>query len=403
MDSLIPQTPEESLYAFMDGELDAQHEQPLFDALAQDTSLRSEMKDLLSIRSAVHRDIVAPPAQIESRILSGITGPSLAGNEALLPAATVGVLPRVMTILRAPVVIGIGGMLAGMALMYGILDSTDVDASPVVVDPAPVTLSMTIPASSAEESALRQQTIVYRYRDRPATTPASFIPSQASLDVQPPESTPAQAEQPVGTSVAAWKTVPVYAMQTSGVPIQPLSASTLDVSGSASMLHDIQFRMRSLPDGIGRGMPVPASITQTIMPNTAMGVSMPVGIGHRLGVEAAMESFRQEFTDVLNGRQVTYTQTPTLFWLGATYTYQPLDYLLIQGLQPYVELMAGAVPAQGPIGHSSIGLLYRPIGPVAIMAGINGSAMLYRHTGNWYSSTKWGLTYGISVDLGRLP
>ena len=71
MHSLLPLTPEESLYAFIDGELDVDHEQGLFDALACDVSLRREMKDLLTIRSAVYRDVIAPPPSVESRILAG--------------------------------------------------------------------------------------------------------------------------------------------------------------------------------------------------------------------------------------------------------------------------------------------------------------------------------------------
>jgi hypothetical protein len=99
---------------------------------------------------------------------------------------------------------------------------------------------------------------------------------------------------------------------------------------------------------------------------------------------------------------VTYTQTPTLFWLGATYAVRPFDSFVIPGLQPFAELMLGSVIDQGPITHGTLGLIYRPAGPIAVTAGLNGSAMFYRHASNWYTSTKWGLTYGIMIDLGRL-
>lgn len=63
---------EESLYLFMDGELDSAHEESLFSELAYNAELRNEMKDLLFMRNAVKRDDVAPPLFVKDRLISAV-------------------------------------------------------------------------------------------------------------------------------------------------------------------------------------------------------------------------------------------------------------------------------------------------------------------------------------------
>jgi hypothetical protein len=63
---------EESLYLFMDGELDASLEESLFSELAYNTELRNEMKDLLFMRNAVKRDEVAPPLFVKDRLITAV-------------------------------------------------------------------------------------------------------------------------------------------------------------------------------------------------------------------------------------------------------------------------------------------------------------------------------------------
>jgi len=410
MDDLIPQTPEESLYAFMDGELDSSHEQPLFDALAADTSLRGEMKDLLSIRSAVHRDVVPPPADMESRILGGIITPPVGASTAAsatasATASTTTFLQRLASGMRSPLVTGMAGIVIGMALTYGFMQTTSDTASaiaPPTTGPAALTMTVPLPPGGLGAASTPVREIVYVYRDRPVASAQTSATALSEPPEQPIETPNVNREAPVGLFVEPLPSAPV-AMSDVAAFGQIASAPAVRFSPASTFLEDVQFRLRRLPSGIGSASVIPASISQSFMPNTALGISLPLNHGQRIGIEAATESFQQSFDDVRDGRQVTFTQTPTLFWLGATYSYQPLDYLLVRGLRPYVEMMAGAVFAQGPVGHGGIGLVYRPAGAISLQAGINGSALLYRHAGTWYSSTKWGLTYGISVDLGRVP
>lgn len=414
MDPMIPLTPEESLYAFMDGELDTHHEQPLFDALAADTALRGEMKDLLAIRSAVQRDTVVPPADVESRIIAGVGLPMTGATTGGLTTTTTLVSPAAgrMSALLTKLGIGIGGLIAGIVLTYVFIRPGAPAASPVgmlseAVKPATPAPSEQL-SSDARSTAADlppvtppPPTIVYIYRDRPAAAQ-----SLATTTVRTSEERPIETSESLpSTAVTLALRSPTRALGVSRQQIsQPVAtAPALTMDAPMSALQDLEVRVRSIPSGLGRGEDVPPSIAQALMPNQAFSMSVPLGNSQRIGLELASESFQQRFDGMIDGRSVTYMQTPTLFWMGATYAIQPFDRFLLDGLRPFAELMVGGVFEQGPIAHGSIGLTYRPLGPIAIMAGFNTSALFYRHDATWYSSTKWGMTYGLSIDLGRLP
>ncbi|MCU0331177.1 MAG: hypothetical protein MUC47_09430, partial [Candidatus Kapabacteria bacterium] len=119
MENLTPLTNDVALYAFMDGELDVLHEQSLFNELAANPDLRSEMKDLLSIRNAVHRDIIVPPTTSEASILAA------AGLSPSVSAAIAA--PSVTPIVAAPALTwltslyALGGVIVGGVAVWLLL------------------------------------------------------------------------------------------------------------------------------------------------------------------------------------------------------------------------------------------------------------------------------------------
>ena len=113
------------------------------------------------------------------------------------------------------------------------------------------------------------------------------------------------------------------------------------------------------------------------------------------------ESFRQQYTGVEEGRGVTYLQTPVLYWVGGTYQYTGPEFIL-PGLAPFVDATLGFAVTQGPVGRTTAGLAYQPWGPLRFTVGLDASAMGYQHNAEWFASTKWGLSYGLSIDLGSV-
>jgi hypothetical protein len=114
------------------------------------------------------------------------------------------------------------------------------------------------------------------------------------------------------------------------------------------------------------------------------------------------ESFRQQFTGTADDRLVQYTQTPVLFWMGASYRWTPLEFSFLPGLAPVLDATLGVAVQQGPLARASVGLQYQPVGPLQISVGIDAAALMYRHDGTWFSSTKWGPTIGLGFNLGAL-
>lgn len=391
MDDLTPLAPDESLYAFMDGELDPQNEQSLFDALASDRTLRTEMKDILSIRNAVHRDLLFPSPDAESGMLAatGLATPAVT----TAPFAAKGLWAAL-----APLAYTAGGLLAGAVVMFMVMRDRDIDRVEIASAPAPSTMQMEMPVAgraAASSTSTVPTRVIYVYRDR---QPAAVLAATPAAPTMQTEASPV-------TDVAA-------------TPVATLSAQQHLLGGRTESIATperqfaldrmtpthvpVQLRLRALPSGVPSDEATPASIREAFLPNTALALTFPLGSQHRVGLEMAQESFRQVFNGTFDGRPVTFTQTPTLFWMGATYQYTPMEFSFLEGLRPYAELTAAVAFDQGPLAQGAVGLSYTPVGPLSFNLGVNAAALFFQNEQAWYSSTKWGLTYGLSVDLGRL-
>lgn len=393
---LTPLQPDEALYAFLDGELDPHHEQPLFDELAAQPELRTEMKDLLAIRNAVHRDAVFPPPQSDMGLaplpLAAAAGASTAGSAA---ASTSSALwPSIFS--------SIGGAAVGAALMALLMTSPEQSSQQPVNGIAGVSGSPTPAASApAPERIVVIDTVVVTRR-----IPVAPVQQVADLQAEVPTSTAQTVVAATDDGSTDEQSQPTIA------PVQPLSAlARTDVSAS-QQLHtmstiaqpqppmQVRLGFRSLASGLASSEAAPSSVQTAILPNTAFSLTIPMSSDHRVGIEMGSESFRQTFTGFDGYRTAEWVQTPVLFWLGATYIFEPSSLELLPGLRPFGNASVGTVFAQGPIARGTVGLAYQPIGPVRFTVGLDGAALMYSFQGAWFSSTKLGLSYGLSIDMG---
>ena len=377
---LTPLQPDEALYAFLDGELEQHHEQPLFDELAAQPELRTEMKDLLAIRNAVHRDAVFPPPQADMG-LAPIPLAAAAGAA----ASTSAVWPSVIS--------GIGGVIVGavaVALMMSSGDQTPPVASNgiagrtapapervVVVDTVIVTRRVPMPQTVASIPPPTTDVVASEPSDDASSVePATELESSLIASVQP--------LRPV-TRVATATDQTFHTASTIGQPVAPLP---------------VRLGFRSLASGLSTSEAVPSSVQSALLPNTAFSLTIPLADDHRIGVEMGSESFVQSFTGFDGYRTAEWLQTPVLFWLGATYVFEPMSLEFLPGLRPFGNASVGTVFAQGPIARGTVGLAYQPIGPVRLTVGVDGAALMYNFQGAWFSSTKLGLSYGLTIDMG---
>jgi len=410
-----PLNPDEALHAFMDGELDsAAEEQHLFDELAASPDLRGEMKDALSIRAAVHRDLLAPPASSEGALLSSLglasgTAVTASGASAATGASAVTAGMGMRTLLSTAVLC----LVTGFVVAWLLLPRETINQSNGIA-------GYTSQQQGAQQQGTQQQqptasapvridtVVAIRYVNRPVVVRQEVapIPTPADQNAQTPQS-------PASTEVAANETVStieptatrndafLHPRSTSDAMLW--SARKPGYESPAVYSPQVIARVRTLANGLEASEPTPESVQQAFLPNTAIALMYPLNDNHRLGFEMGTESFRQEYTGVEDGRDVIINQTPVLMWMGATYQYQMTDvFSFLPGLYPFAEMTLGMAFEQGPLGRGQIGLAYQPIGPLRISVGFDGSALIYSHQGNSFTSSKWGFTYGLSFDLGTL-
>ncbi len=389
---LTPMQPDEALYAFLDGELDPHHEQPLFDELAAQPQLRTEMKDLLAIRGAVHRDVVFPPPQSNLALPPAGVATSAAGAASAGAAATSALWPSILS--------AAGGLVVGAAIMALMMAS-----DPVAIEQATIGIAgNTTPERLQPERIVVVDTVVVtrriavpavRVEQTPAiTTPATEqTAATVAADVQTADDVQADAPLAVGS---------VHPLSAFTRSESPALLSTREFSTIAQPQAALPVRLgfRSLASGVPSNEATPNSMQTALLPNTAFSLTIPLSADHRVGVEMGSESFRQTFSGFDGFRNAEWIQTPVLFWLGATYIFEPTALEFLPGLRPFGTASVGTVFAQGPIARGTVGLAYQPVGPVRFTVGIDGAALMYSFQGSWFSSTKLGLSYGLSIDLG---
>lgn len=384
---------EEALDAFLDGELPLASEQELFNALQSSAELRTILRDTLSIRRAVHRDSMMPPSGGEAALLSALGLPAgMAPTAATVQGS--GLIGSRLT----PMLTAVGGLVAGYFLATTIInnapptrDSTPLAAAEAAASPAP-------PVAIAPDTvyAVRYVAVVAgaAQAEAPAEAPAE---AQAEAPVEAPAVVSSmQEQQPPSLQLQHWMKTDAPAL--AEVP----SIDHPALLSNHSPAVPVTFRARSLASGLPSTEPTPASVRDAILPNTSFGLLFPINQHHAVGVEMGTESFRQQFTGTANDRQVQYTQTPVLFWMGASYRWTPMEFSFLPGLMPVLDATVGFAVQQGPLARASMGLQYQPVGPLQITLGLDAAALLYRHEGTWFSSTKWGPTIGFGFNLGAL-
>lgn len=397
MEHLTPLTPDEALYAFMDGELELPEEQRLFDELAAKPDLRTEMKDILSIRSAIHRDVLFPSSAVESSLLAaaGMTAGGAVAGAASAASSMLWLRPLLTTL---------GGAVGGGLLVYFLMlgSGSNTDASSLAQQGTAVTgASTSSPTTMQMLVPVRRDTVfVKRYvrvkEEGPSSTP---LLSQSA----PPQEVVTQ-ESPDAPEVRL-TAAPSYALPPSNPSVlarqdMPTNLQRIDQGGAD--LPQVTLRVRTLPSGLQAGDVVPAGMGTSLLSNAAAGLLFPLGEHQQLGFEMGQETWPQRYEGTLNGRPVQYTQTPALFWLGATYRHTLQEFSFLEGLRPFFEATAGYAWSQGAMGRAQLGLSYQPTSAFAFTLGIDGAALNYSNQGQSFTSTKWGVTYGVVISLGSI-
>lgn len=391
--------PDEALHAFMDGELSASEEQSLFNELASNGELRTEMKDLIAIRNAVQRDMIFPYAANEASVLAAAGLTSGLGASTL--AAGTGVAAAHASWVNS-VFLGLCGVLGGLFLAVNSYSGGYINNASNLPPSLPPSTEVGQPVAGYTQPLVQHDTVfAVKIVRVPQTNAVSKTPIVSAETQEPTVADYSEHEEStvVINPVTALNARENYSHSSDGGFTQQDKLSY--ISQPADKLP-VTVRFRSLASGISSASATPMSVQNALLPNSAYGLFLPLNSEHRIGLEMGTESFKQVFEGVVDGRTGQYTQTPVLFWMGATYNYTPAGNWFIPGLSPFAEATAGIAFAQGPVGRATVGLSYQPIGLLKISAGIDASTLMYGYQNQRFFSSKIGMSYGISIDLGAL-
>lgn len=388
--------------AYLDGELDVTNDEPLFSALATNPELRTEMREHLSIRSAVRSDVEAftPPVGAAQTIFTSV-GLDFPATPAPEKRKTLGLLwPRFWRPAAAALVLSV---LTGSAV--GIWYENKLDSilaaavnqpenrSVVVLQSAPNSDGV-LPAMSAAQQTTSVRTTTVQRR------PASDYPPVAMDNSVP---TTAAAPTTENTSSSSEMTQPVSEATTAEVQQNPTIASATIAPPDARNVRGSKFEPVELypqfwmqvrgASTIKSASPLPVSGT-SLIDNLAVSAGYKLSSAFSIGIEGGRECYPLEYSGMSEGVRLNYRQYAPIVFGGvmAQLSLSPLRDMA--DISPFLTVSGGGTEI-GPYLHGSLGLTYPLSEQLSFMVGGDVSAVFYDFQQQSFQSWKSGLTYGL--------
>ncbi|MBN1447246.1 MAG: hypothetical protein JXA28_04890 [Bacteroidetes bacterium] len=132
------------------------------------------------------------------------------------------------------------------------------------------------------------------------------------------------------------------------------------------------------------------------MQNMAVAVYYS-GRRHDIGLEFGQEPFAMHYHGIENGKNVHYEQNLLTPWLLASWRYRFDPLAAVGGIQPYVATSVGSSLYSWPMARAGAGIMYMPDHRVRFQVGVEGSLLAYPYQDVWFTSRRFGLTYGLSI------
>jgi len=353
---MIPAEYLQRLHELLDGELPAEAEEGLFYALAANAELRAALRQLILVQRTLVREHPSIPAQLEQQLFQR------------LGFAEQGIRQRWQT-----GAIAVGSALLGFALGALLFLRTPEPSPSPLPYPSPAVLEMALPMrASAAPSALRAPISV------PHTAPH---PS-------PPES-PATTVQPVFPREPSMATFTTPRLSPAGLSPSALPESAQPPASPGSSLR-VGIRFLGLWQQSSPEVTLP--VQSSGVRNLYLSVEQPLSAAHAIALEAGSEDFPQVFSSERTGLQ--YRQRPTLLWVGLAHHWEPS---VEASVVPFLHTLLGGTVV-GPLGKAWVGSAIRLGEHSRLRIGLEGTLLLYRFEGQWFSTRKLGISYGMAFS-----
>jgi hypothetical protein len=441
------------LHAFLDGELELSQEQPLFSELASSGDLRSEMRELLAMRSAVQQDTEAftPPPSATSTIFNslgfslpaGTTGGAAIASEVLpsaigasSAAATVGAaswwsklwLPSVTALVGAGITFwllnwGYSSNLTEMASAHA--NELQKIRSENAAQLASQADSFRNQLQSASEAKVIVRTekvyypkIEYRYTDRNTNSESSQIPTDNNSAVNSSEPSvslgmaenkfPSPIQYSSGGNSLFQKRFSMYFAS----PISQDNTLRNSHDAMTSELLEREFLPKEeayYPHWSAKLGGVASTLSSTPIPTTASPTDALNNLNLQLmyslsedilvGLKFGREAFPLQYNGSIAGRTFTREQYSPVYWGGIAAQYQPSGLSFFGGVQPYVSVFGGSSEISGLLLRFEPGLQLSLSPRFSISAGFDISRLSYQFQGTGFSTVKTGINSGIIIHF----
>lgn len=380
------------IHNLLDGELDSMNESALFGEFAVNADLRTEFKQQLAIRSAVHQDRVGlvPPIALTNTLFGGL------GFAAPLAGAAAGVVS--------------GGLLIQWLTRLGL---------PLLSTIAAAGITFGLTQNSGQYTATEQQP-VYNPITGVTTSSASSITNDREGERLRREVSSLRAERNRLNALLAGAPVtapdPQPQSESAQFEMPSVSTSNIALTNSIALTHSMEPRMLQvlgLEPVVLRSTLFPSFLVQVrgvsgsplsdvnVPAQTSWYDNMSIGLLYQLshrdavGMEFGNEAYAMSFEGERDGQIVRYEQQPSSMWAGITYRHT-LKTIGKTAFAPFGQILLGGTKF-GPLGRLSAGITYAPSGPLSFIFGVEGSTMAYQFQDTWFGSSKIGLTYGVAV------
>lgn len=426
----------DSILEFIDGTLDFDREQMLFEDFATHPELRAELRQHIAIGEAVRadREAYVPPADVERTLLAGLgIAPMVGAGTATTVMTGAGTVARI-GFLKGVVPVAMSFVLGALLAGAGVFWSIDPDSGALTVasdrdtiylpqsivvpsvtettsvaavaeDPGAATL-MSSHASSAtatsrtRASAAEVDARALRIADAPMTLATADAPPEAVVSSLPLETVELRANdaEPDGPSTASTSELDVRG---SLMPIDPFELGTVDDADEIGFVSvRKQLFMKPIFDNNARE--VEGSLTD----EAAIGAYLRTGTHSAWGLELGRGRYTQVLTTpegfTVNGvaldRSITrIEQAPNVTWIGLGYRQTIGSPTAL--VQPWVVLAGAYGLENGPMVNARLGVSLDMLADVSVTTALEGSTLVYMFNGQPLVSAKYGLTFGLQYGF----
>jgi hypothetical protein len=406
MSDFTAETSSEKLVLLLDGELSPTQEVPLYADLAGNDELRSELRELISIKNTVKNDHDAflPPLAVTSGVFNslGYSIPGLMGSigSILLKYSWIPIF------LMGFVVLGTY-YITEMSFEQKIITANNENSLlKSQIQSAKNNLSeLTNSNLALKEQLNKQPQTIVKYIRVPAI--------QSIVTDNQPTTDNSKAVTSNDESIAmlsySRNEMPGRAIE------QPLMVTNQNHIARSNMIQGIPYR--SMSDNVRikedvyyltfNGISALAYPTVNAPTSTASFTNFALGFyflspykGIIIGGEFGKEPYSQRFINTENNKRFVYEQQPNSWWAGIS-AIGTLNYKIEElfGAQPYGKVFVGATEL-GPLGKAGAGFKWISTSSgLGAFLGVEGSVMGYQNQGSWYTSGKIGITYGLSIQF----